>query len=155
MEVFASTDIGRERKENEDYYYVSESTDKIKLYIIADGMGGYNGGEIASKMATQAIKEYIENNFEKYKETREQVIQLLKEAFKYANDVVYKKSTEKKELSGMGTTLDVSLIYNSRVYIGHIGDSRVYRIRKEFMRKITKDHSYVQTLIEDGSITKE
>ena len=55
----------------------------------------------------------------------------------------------------MGTTLDVCLIYNSKIYIGHIGDSRVYRIRKEFMRRITRDHSYVQTLIEDGKITKE
>ena len=55
----------------------------------------------------------------------------------------------------MGTTLDIVLIYNNRIYIGHIGDSRIYRIRKEFMRKITKDHSYVQTLIEDGKITKE
>ena len=55
----------------------------------------------------------------------------------------------------MGTTLDVCLIYNSKIYIGHVGDSRVYRIRKEFMRRITRDHSYVQTLIEDGKISKE
>ena len=55
----------------------------------------------------------------------------------------------------MGTTLDVCLIYNSRIYIGHVGDSRVYRIRKEFMRRLTKDHSYVQTLVDDGTITKE
>ena len=69
--------------------------------------------------------------------------------------VVYEKSLENKEFEGMGTTLEVCLIYNSRLYIGHIGDSRVYRIRKEFMRKITRDDSYVQTLIEDGKITKE
>ena len=55
----------------------------------------------------------------------------------------------------MGTTLEVCLVYNNRVYIAHIGDSRIYRIRKEFMRKITKDHSYVQKLVEDGTITKE
>ena len=76
-------------------------------------------------------------------------------SFEYANSVVYKKAQSKDELKGMGTTLDVCLIYNSRIYIGHVGDSRVYRIRKEFMRRLTKDHSYVQTLVDDGTITKE
>lgn len=155
MEVFAKTDIGQERKGNEDFFYISEEKDKIKLYIIADGMGGYNAGEVASKMAVQAAKEYIYNNFEKSKATKEDIINLINNSILYANDVVYKKSQEKKELEGMGTTLDVCLIYNNKIYIGHIGDSRVYRIRKDFMRKITKDHSYVQTLIEDGTITKE
>ena len=69
--------------------------------------------------------------------------------------MVYKKAQSKEDLRGMGTTLDVCLIYNSRIYIGHVGDSRVYRIRKEFMRRLTKDHSYVQTLVDDGTITKE
>ena len=73
----------------------------------------------------------------------------------YANMVVYEKSKESKELAGMGTTLDICLIYNNRVFIGHVGDSRVYRIRKEFMRKLTQDHSYVQKLVKDGTITKE
>lgn len=155
MQVFAKTDIGRERKINEDFYYISKPEDKIKLFILADGMGGYNAGEVASKMATEALKEYIQKHFEKNKGSKEDIEQLLRDAIEYANDVVYKKSQSKKELSGMGTTLDVCLIYNSRIYIGHIGDSRVYRIRKEFMRKITKDHSYVQKLIEDGTITKE
>ena len=155
MEVFAKTDIGQERKGNEDFFYISEEKDKIKLYIIADGMGGYNAGEVASKMAVQAAKEYIYNNFEKSKATKEDIINLINNSILYANDVVYKKSQEKKDLEGMGTTLDVCLIYNNKIYIGHIGDSRVYRIRKDFMRKITKDHSYVQTLIEDGTITKE
>ena len=80
---------------------------------------------------------------------------LLKDAIEYANSVVYKKAQSKENLRGMGTTLDVCLIYNSRIYIGHVGDSRVYRIRKEFMRRLTKDHSYVQTLVDDGTITKE
>ena len=69
--------------------------------------------------------------------------------------VVYEKSRQNKEFEGMGTTLDVCLIYNNRVYIGHIGDSRVYRIRKDIFRQLTQDHSYVQTLVEEGTITKE
>ena len=73
----------------------------------------------------------------------------------YANMVVYEKAKENKELEGMGTTLEVCLIYNNKAYIGHIGDSRIYRIRKDFIRKLTQDHSYVQKLVKDGTITKE
>ena len=73
----------------------------------------------------------------------------------YANMVVYEKSIENKELEGMGTTLEVCLIYNNRAYIGHIGDSRIYRIRNDITRQLTEDHSYVQTLVQEGSITKE
>ena len=155
MQVFAKTDIGRERKINEDFYYISKPEDKIKLFILADGMGGYNGGEVASKLAVEATHDYIYKHFEKNKDSKEKIQALLSESIEHANNVVYKKAQSKKELNGMGTTLDVCLIYNSRLYIGHIGDSRVYRIRKEFMRRLTRDHSYVQTLIEDGKITKE
>lgn len=155
MQAFAKTDIGKERKINEDFYYISKPGDKIKLFILADGMGGYNAGEVASKMATEAVRDYIQNNFEKNKSSKELIEKLMQDAIEYANTEVYEHSQKQKELSGMGTTLDVCLIYNSRIYVGHIGDSRVYRIRKEFMRKITRDHSYVQTLVEDGKITKE
>ena len=155
MQVFAKTDIGRERKTNEDFYYISKPGDKIKLFILADGMGGYNAGEVASKMAVETVRDYIYKHFEKSKESKEKLEQLLKDAIEHANSAIYKRAQSKKDLNGMGTTLDVCLIYNSKIYIGHIGDSRVYRIRKEFMRRITRDHSYVQTLIEDGKITKE
>lgn len=155
MQAFAKSDIGKERKVNEDFYYISKPEDKIKLFILADGMGGYNAGEVASKMATEAVRDYIQKHFEKNKSSKEKIEQLLIDAIEHANTVVYKKAQSKKDLSGMGTTLDVCLIYNSKIYIGHVGDSRVYRIRKEFMRRLTKDHSYVQTLVEDGKITKE
>ena len=155
MQVFAKSDIGRERKTNEDFYYVSKPEDKIRLFILADGMGGYNAGEVASKMAVEAARDYIHKHFAKNKDSKEKLEALLKDAVEYANSVVYKKAQSKDELKGMGTTLDVCLIYNSRIYIGHVGDSRVYRIRKEFMRRLTKDHSYVQTLVGDGTITKE
>lgn len=155
MQAFAKSDIGKERKVNEDFYYISKPEDKIKLFILADGMGGYNAGEVASKMATESVKDYIQKHFEKNKKSKEEIEQLLINAIEYANTVVYKKAQSKKDFAGMGTTLDVCLIYNSKIYIGHVGDSRVYRIRKEFMRRLTKDHSYVQTLVEDGKITKE
>lgn len=113
------------------------------------------GGEVASKLAVLASKSYIQNNFNKIEHDRESILKLMKNAVEYANMVVYEKAMQEKELEGMGTTLDVCLIYNSKVYIGHVGDSRVYRLRKEFFRKLTTDHSYVQQLVKDGSITKE
>ena len=106
-------------------------------------------------MAVESARDYIHKHFAKNKDSKEKLEALLKDAIEYANSVVYKKAQSKEDLRGMGTTLDVCLIYNSRIYIGHVGDSRVYRIRKEFMRRLTKDHSYVQTLVDDGTITKE
>ena len=106
-------------------------------------------------MAVESARDYIHKHFAKNKDSKEKLETLLKDAIEYANSVVYKKAQSKENLRGMGTTLDVCLIYNSRIYIGHVGDSRVYRIRKEFMRGLTKDHSYVQTLVDDGTITKE
>ena len=155
MKVFAKSDVGKAREINEDYYFISEPTDEIKIFILADGMGGYNGGEIASKLATSSARSYISNNFNKIEHDRESILNLIKNAVEYANMVVYEKSKQDKELDGMGTTLDVCLIYNNKVYIGHVGDSRVYRLRKEFFFLFTTDHSYVQQLLKDGTITKE
>ena len=155
MKVFAKSDLGKARDMNEDFYYISANEESIKLYILADGMGGYNGGEIASKLATNSVKSYIENNFKDTPKDRESLVQLVASSMEYANMVVYEKSKEDKELEGMGTTLEVCLIYNNKAFIGHIGDSRIYRIRKQFIRKLTRDHSYVEELVKDGTITKE
>ena len=155
MQIFAKTDIGKERKINEDFFYISDMKDEIQLAILADGMGGYKGGEIASNLAIKCTKNYIENNFKETPKDRESLIQLIASSMEYANMVVYEKSRENKEYEGMGTTLEVCLIYNNKAYIGHIGDSRIYRIRKTFIRKLTTDHSYVQKLVKDGTITKE
>ena len=155
MRAFAKTDVGKARDMNQDYYYISKPEDKISIFILADGMGGYNGGEIASKLATMATLGYIQSNFENIPKEREEILKLIKSAMEYANMVVYEKSKEQKELEGMGTTLEVCLIYNNKLYLGHIGDSRIYRLRGEFFRKLTHDHSYVQKLVKDGTITQE
>ena len=155
IKAYAKSDVGKVRELNEDSFYISDSLDEIQLYILADGMGGYKGGEVASKLAIQSAKNYIESNFKEIEKDKDSIIQLVGSSVEYANMIVYEKSKENDELNGMGTTLDVCLIYNNRVFIGHVGDSRVYRIRKEFMRKLTQDHSYVQKLVKDGTITKE
>lgn len=156
MRILAKSDIGKAREMNQDSFYVSDlEKDEIKLYIVADGMGGYKGGEIASSLAVKSVKNFIFNNFKKTRKDRESILQLLKAAIEYANMIVYEKSKEDSELQDMGTTLDACLIYNNKVFIGHVGDSRVYRIRKNFMRKLTSDHSYVEKLVKEGTITKE
>ena len=152
IKAYAKSDIGKVREMNQDYYYISNSLDEVQLYMLADGMGGYNGGEIASRLAIQTAKSYIENNFKEIPKDKDSIIQLVGSSMEYANMVVYEKSKEDPELEGMGTTLEICLIYNNKVFIG---DSRIYRIRNEFIRKLTQDHSYVQKLVKDGTITKE
>ena len=155
IKAYAKSDIGKVRENNQDYYYISDSLNEVQLYMLADGMGGYNGGEIASKLAIETAKNYIENNFKEISKDKDSIIQLVASSMEYANMVVYEKAKESKDLEGMGTTLEICLIYNNKAFIGHVGDSRIYRIRKEFMRKLTQDHSYVQKLVKDGTITPE
>ncbi len=156
IKAYAKSDIGKQRDVNQDSYYITQDPlSKIQLFILADGMGGCNAGEVASKQAILCAKNYIENNFDDTPKDKESLIQLVASSLEYANMVVYEKSLEDKNFEGMGTTLEVCLIYNNRAYIGHIGDSRIYRIRKDFIRKLTQDHSYVQKLVQDGTITKE
>lgn len=155
MKGFAKTDVGKAREMNQDYYSIPSSKSDLQLYILADGMGGYNGGEIASRLAAETTKNYIQNNFKKIEHDKEAILKLVKDAMEYANMVVYEESKKDENLQGMGTTLDVCFIYNSKIYIGHVGDSRIYLIKKDIARKITKDHSYVQQLVEDKKITRE
>lgn len=155
MKTFARSDIGMVREMNQDNYFISDPNDEIKLFIVADGMGGYKGGEIASALAIESAKSYIKNNFEETNREKEKILDLIKNAIEYANMIVYEKSKEVEELNGMGTTMDVVIIQSGRLYIGHVGDSRVYRLRKDFFRKLTTDHSYVEQLVRQGNITKE
>ncbi len=118
-------------------------------------MGGANAGEEASKIAAKAVKEYIKNNFIKIERDKVGLESLVRKAIVEANKKVFGLSRDVAKYRGMGTTLIVVLIYRGRMYIGHVGDSRVYRIRQNVFRQITKDHSYVQELVKEGSITQE
>jgi len=156
MKVFTKTDVGQARSMNQDSLLVSENNDKgLNLYILADGMGGYKGGEIASKVAVTAVQKYITEKFDTISKDKESILDLIDDSIDFANSAIYDESEQDEELQDMGTTLEVLLIYKSKVYIGHIGDSRIYRIRKGKMKKITTDHSYVEQLVKDGTITKE
>ena len=144
--AYAKSDIGKAREMNQDAYYISDSSSEVKLYLLADGMGGYKGGEIASSLAIKCTRSYIENNFKETPKDKENLIQLVASSMEYANMVIYEKAKENKELEGMGTTLEVCLIYNNKAYIGHIGDSRIYRIRKEEAEKHPKKNMLMKAL---------
>ena len=155
MRVFSKTDIGKVRDMNQDYYFVSDENEKLHLFILADGMGGYSGGEIASKMTVEIVRDYIYEHWNAIEQNDNEIQDLIKLATLRANELVYKKSREIEELKEMGTTLDVCLILNDKIYISHIGDSRVYKISENEIKCITSDHTYVQQLLKDGTITKE
>lgn len=155
MRILAKSDIGKARDMNQDNFYAATENDEIKLFILADGMGGYKGGEIASSVAIYSAQNYICNNFKEIPKEKNDILKLITDSIEYANLMVYERSKEEPELKDMGTTLDVCLVYGNKVYIGHVGDSRVYRIRKNIIRKLTTDHSYVQKLVKEGTITKE
>ena len=155
MKVLAKSDRGKLREQNEDYYYVSDENKIPALYMLADGMGGYEGGEVASRLAIDAAARYIGNHFDLIEHMKEDILELIEDAMKYANEIVFDVAKNSEDLQSMGTTLEICLIYNNRAYIGHIGDSRIYRIRGKIIRKLTTDHSYVEQLVKDGTITKE
>jgi serine/threonine protein phosphatase PrpC len=112
------------------------------------------GGEIASSLAVEAVRNYVKNNISSIQLDKDNILEFIGKAMEYANHVVYAKSREDEELQEMGTTLEICLIHNCKAYIGHIGDSRIYRIRNKFIRRLTTDHSYVEKLVRDGTITK-
>lgn len=116
---------------------------------------GANGGEVASTAAIEVIKDYIDKNIENIDFEEYTIETLLYQAILAANKFIFNKASNQKELKGMGTTVIIAMLYRNRVYIGHVGDSRVYRIRKNIIRQLTKDHSYVQALVEQGTISKE
>lgn len=155
MRAYAKTDIGKAREMNQDFYYVSKENNGMRLCILADGMGGYKGGEIASSLATASARLYIEEKFKFIDPTVENIQDLIKKAMEYANEVICEKAKTNEELEQMGTTLEICIMYGNKVYMGHIGDSRIYRIRRNIIRRITTDHSYVETLVKDGTITRE
>jgi protein serine/threonine phosphatase len=155
MKCFAKTDLGKARELNEDSYYIPSDENELRIYMLADGMGGYNGGEIASKLAIESARKYLTNNFNTITHDRINIEELIRSSMEYANMVVFEKSKEIPELEGMGTTLELVLSYGNKIYIGHVGDSRIYRVRKNIIRKLTTDHSYVEKLVKEGTITRE
>lgn len=143
------SDIGNNRTLNEDYVTFYED-ENLKICIIADGMGGYNAGEVASKVSAETVISYFKDNYNEIK-----LPKTLEESISIANEKVYKLSKSNDSLNGMGTTITVAVIKNNELYVANIGDSSCFIIKDNEILKITKDHSFVQELIDIGTLKEE
>ena len=142
------SDVGLRRKLNEDSACYLERAD-FKIYVVADGMGGHNAGEVASKMAAEQIVQYIDENYSlECEET------LISNAIKAANEDIYKFSKTNDKLNGMGTTVTAALVTPKFIYIANVGDSCCMAFKNGELKKITKDHSLVQELLDSGTISE-
>jgi len=150
IEVGNLTDIGKKRKHNEDYYGFFRLGEDEFLAIVADGMGGHASGEIASRMAVEIIQEIYAKE-----RTDQNVLDSLKSAFEVANFSILQKSLEQDAMNGMGTTATVLVIKEDQTFVGHMGDSRAYLFRDAAVSQLTKDHSMVNRMVEQGLLSKE
>lgn len=154
MEIGVKTDVGRIRDNNQDSYYISPERD-YPLFIIADGMGGHKAGEIASKMAIDIISNNLKDGLTDRIVEDKDIKDKIENSIYEANDKIYKKSMKDEKFSGMGTTVTLAYAINKKIFIGHAGDSRAYLLKDGMLSQITADHSLVEELIKNGSITKE
>lgn len=154
MEVYSKTDIGLVRKENQDSCNFSFVSQSCVWAVVCDGMGGANGGKVASQTAVDTISGEIEKLF--YEEmTTDEIADVLANAVNAANTEIYKRSIENVELTGMGTTCEAVMVRKDRIFIIHVGDSRVYSIRGGKIKQLTEDHSVVQEMVKRGEITPQ
>ena len=152
IRAFSITDIGRVRKLNQDYVFASEQAlgNLPNLFIVADGMGGHNAGDYASKHAVEIMKAEIERSFEK------SPVKILRKAIQAANDYIRQKAGEDESLRGMGTTVVAATCLGDRsLEVANVGDSRLYIVNNDKIEQITRDHSLVEEMVRMGGIDRE
>ncbi len=159
LEIVRISDVGKRREHNEDA--VASDLD-IGLVVLADGMGGYNAGEVASEMAILTIIAELKEKMQRItpgKMLESTGLQLesqaLVRAVEKANEAIFSVSQSQPQCAGMGTTLVVALFTNNKLIAGHIGDSRLYRMRELQLTQLTEDHSLLQEQLRSGLITPE
>jgi len=165
MSSYGISHKGYVRKENEDAYCLEDKPigGLKNLYVVADGMGGHRGGSIASKMAVDHIFSHVQPvkdaNFKdvNLEDTKNglKTEELVKSCILSANKAIYRRAVDDSSFFGMGTTIEVVTYTDDTLYIGHVGDSRVYCLVDNKMKQVTKDHSYVQELVDAGIITED
>lgn len=153
MNYYAKTDIGKVRQKNQDQAIVTANNKNQILGVVCDGMGGHKSGEIASRM----VRDYIVNSFKVNPAflNEEEVKNWMFETISQANVNVKKISHGNEEHEGMGTTVVVAVVIENNLYISHVGDSRAYICDNEKLQQITKDHTLVNALIDQGAISQE
>ena len=150
MKGYSTTDKGKTREINQDYIYCSNEPVGLlpNLYIVADGMGGYNAGDFASRCSVEAFVAEVQKN------KQPTVIGTMTEALREANATVLRHARENEELSGMGTTFVAATVFPDRTYVMNVGDSRLYLLGNE-IKQITVDHSYVEEMVRKGEIQRK
>ncbi len=152
LEYGGDSHKGMVRKSNEDYYYIPSGTQDQRLAMIADGVGGHNAGEMASSMAVETALTYISKHIDEYSADP---LGLIRDSIEASNKEIFDYAEANESCKGMGTTLILAFFQDEKVYFGHVGDSRGYLIRKGTVTQLTKDHSLVQELLDNGTITEE
>ena len=154
MKFVAQTDIGKRRRYNEDCYLID---DRIGLFVVADGMGGHNAGNIASQLAVDVFREWTES----FPETapsipgKATIVNIIDQLVVDANIRIHTESKIHPTRHGMGTTLIAGICQDNLISYAHVGDSRIYLIRQGCITQITTDHSHVQEMVDSGILTAE
>ena len=155
MNFTVESDVGLKRTVNEDRAAFFERPDRFKLAILADGMGGHNAGDVASEMSINEMQKLFlsaaATNFLDEASRK----QWLRDAVSHINNEIYRYSLSHEGCQGMGTTLIAVLFDEQNCMVSHVGDSRVYQFTKDAVQLITRDHSYVNILVENGEISEE
>ena len=154
MRIVAKTDIGKTRPNNQDSYAAGELPNSVAWAVVCDGMGGASGGNVASSKAVKIISERITSTY-KDGMSYNSIKNMLTSAIAAANIEVFDESKADENLAGMGTTVVAVILTDRRVYVAHAGDSRAYILSKGKLTQITKDHSFVQEMIDTGRLTPD
>ncbi len=154
MRIVAKTDIGSVRPNNQDSYAAGELSSSVAWAVVCDGMGGASGGNIASSTAVKIISERITSSY-KDSMSRSSIKNMLTSAIAAANIEVFDESRSDEALAGMGTTVVAAIIADDSVYVAHAGDSRAYILSNGSLNQITKDHSFVQEMVDRGRLTPD
>lgn len=153
MIIHSKIDKGIIRNSNQDAFIAGQLAENITFAIVCDGMGGANAGNIASEIAVKTVSEYLYNSF-RDNMTLNDFERTLKNAISSANLLIFNKAVKDDALKGMGTTIVAAIVKDNDAIIAHVGDSRIYLLNDE-IKQLTKDHSIVQTLIENGEISPD
>jgi len=154
LKVYTKSDIGLVRSSNQDAYNDGILPDQSAWVVVCDGMGGANGGAVASSVAVKKISEHMVSNY-KQGLSDSMIKELILSSIVNANMEVHNMASSDTELSGMGTTVVVALISNGMAHIAHAGDSRAYLITPDEIRQLTTDHSMVQEMVNNGDLTEQ
>lgn len=157
MEFVAKTDVGLRRSNNEDSYFAKKYSDDVALYIVADGLGGYEGGEIASRLLTLKMSRYFEKHLNDNLKDEKFISEILLNSLEKINNEIYKMEKTSQKYNGMGTTVVIVAVIYEKIYFLSVGDSRLYFIDDNMKRikQVTEDDTYVNTLLKTNAIEQK